>query len=42
VRSGNSAPGAMAFSALEQLGPDIRKTAIAARPAPDAGAKIVS
>ena len=29
-------------SAAEQPGPDRRKTAIAARPAPEAGAKIVS
>jgi hypothetical protein len=32
----------MDLSASEQPGPDIRKTAIAALPVPDAGAKIVS
>ena len=41
-RSGNSPPGASASSAAEQPGPEMRSTAIAARPTPDAGAKIVS
>ena len=39
---GKLAPGASAASAAAQRGPDRRMTAIAARPAPEAGAKIVS
>ena len=42
ARGRTSGPGARDFRASAQPGPDTRKTAIAALPAPEAGAKIVS